>query len=182
MTTDRPLDVDHRREGNLIMKTIAMACDRSVAPGWHVVPAGTDLDAAVEHALHACFDCTAALDVPTERILVHPDVHDAFVARLKARAAERHAGSPADGRSGALDDHDDTLAHLAERVDDAWTRGAVITQYGSPSGRRYPPTIVTGVTPDMKIFTTDTYGPVAPVIKAVGPGRRASRVRQARRR
>jgi succinate-semialdehyde dehydrogenase/glutarate-semialdehyde dehydrogenase len=58
-----------------------------------------------------------------------------------------------------------TLARIVEHVEDARRNGAEVTQFGEQDGVFYPPTILTGVTPDMEIARNETFGPVAPVIK-----------------
>ena len=40
-----------------------------------------------------------------------------------------------------------------------------MTQFGEPDGVFYPPTVLTGVTPDMEIARNETFGPVAPIMK-----------------
>jgi succinate-semialdehyde dehydrogenase/glutarate-semialdehyde dehydrogenase len=109
--------------------------------------------------------CTAA-----ERILVHEDVHEEFVEKLKARTAELRVGDPTDESTdmGPLC-NERTLERVVEHVEDARRAGAAITQFGEQHGMFYPPTILTGVTTDMLIAREETFGPVAPIIKISSP-------------
>jgi succinate-semialdehyde dehydrogenase / glutarate-semialdehyde dehydrogenase len=134
--------------------------------GPQIVLADADVDAAVEGAVLGCFYLAGQVCTSAERILVHEDVHDEFVTKLKARAAELRLGDPTDEATdmGPLC-NEGTLAKVVEQVEDARNNGAEVTQLGEVDGVFYPPTILTGVTPDMMIARNETFGPVAPIIK-----------------
>lgn len=131
-----------------------------------IVLADADIDAAVEGAMNACFYYAGQVCTSGERLLVHEDVHDEFVAKLKARAAQLRIGDPGDESTdmGPLR-NDATLKRVVEHVEDARAQGAEITQYGPQEGLFFPATILTGVTRDMVIAQEETFGPVAPIIK-----------------
>jgi succinate-semialdehyde dehydrogenase/glutarate-semialdehyde dehydrogenase len=120
----------------------------------------------VDGAVLGCFYLAGQVCTSAERILVHEDVHDAFVEKLKARSAELRVGDPTDEATemGPLC-NEATLRRVVEHVEDAREHGADVTQSGEPDGVFYPPTVLTGVTPDMLIARHETFGPVAPVIK-----------------
>jgi acyl-CoA reductase-like NAD-dependent aldehyde dehydrogenase len=134
--------------------------------GPQIVLADADVDAAVEGAVLGCFYLAGQVCTSAERILVHEDVHDEFVAKLKARTAELKVGDPTDEATdmGPLC-NERTLAQVTAHVEDARANGAEVTQFGELDGMFYPPTILTGVTPDMTIARHETFGPVAPVIR-----------------
>ena len=63
------------------------------------------------------------------------------------------------------------VAKVAAQVDDARAKGAEVpvggdrlTADGLDKGFFYAPTLITGVTPEMKVYREETFGPVAPVI------------------
>jgi succinate-semialdehyde dehydrogenase / glutarate-semialdehyde dehydrogenase len=134
--------------------------------GPQIVLADADVDAAVDGAVLGCFYLAGQVCTSAERILVHEAVHDEFVAKLKARAAELRVGDPTDEATemGPLC-NEATLARVVEHVEDARAGGAEVTQFGEPDGVFYPPTVLTGVTPEMLIARHETFGPVAPVIR-----------------
>jgi len=134
--------------------------------GPQIVLADADLDAAVEGAVLGCFYLAGQVCTSAERILVHEDVHDDFVERLMKRTADVKMGDPTDESTtmGPLC-NELTLARVVEQVEEARNRGAEVTQFGEQEGMFYPPTILTGVTPDMLIAKLETFGPVAPIIK-----------------
>jgi len=134
--------------------------------GPQIVLADADIDAAVEGAMLGCFYLAGQVCTSAERILVHEDVHDEFVRKLKVRTASLRVGDPTDEETemGPLC-NDTTLARVTRHVEDARARGAEVIQFGEPRGVFYPPTILTGVTPEMEIARSETFGPVAPIIK-----------------
>ncbi len=131
-----------------------------------IVLADADVDAAVEGVMNACFYYAGQVCTSGERVLVHTDVHDEFVTKLRARAAQIVVGDPADERTtmGPLR-NEATLARVRAHVEDARAKGAEITQYGQETGLFYPATILTGVTSQMRIAQEETFGPVAPIIE-----------------
>ena len=134
--------------------------------GPQIVLADADVDSAVEGAVLGCFYLAGQVCTSAERILVHEDVHDEFVAKLKQRTAEVRLGDPTDEATemGPLC-NDATLARVTQHVENARNGGAEVIQFGEPDGVFYPPTILIGVTPDMEIARNETFGPVAPIIK-----------------
>ncbi|GAB7003194.1 aldehyde dehydrogenase family protein [Nocardioides sp. AN3] len=134
--------------------------------GPQIVLDDADLDKAVEAATLGCFYQAGQVCTSAERILVHEDVHDEFVAKMTAAAKAIKIGDPqADGTDmGPLSDKrilDKVVAH----VEDARANGATVTTGGHHEGLFYAPTVLSGVTPDMVIAREETFGPVAPIIK-----------------
>ncbi|MEC4594921.1 MULTISPECIES: NAD-dependent succinate-semialdehyde dehydrogenase [Nitrospirillum] len=124
-----------------------------------------DLDAAVEGALLAKFRNTGQTCVCANRLLVQDGIHDAFAERLAARTAALVVG---DGLAGPSDQgpliNGAALAKVESHVQDALTRGAILMTGGerlSGTGNFFAPTVLTGLTPAMKIATEETFGPVA---------------------
>jgi acyl-CoA reductase-like NAD-dependent aldehyde dehydrogenase len=58
-----------------------------------------------------------------------------------------------------------TKARVVDHVEDARAKGAHVEQFGRSDGLFHPATVLTGVTPDMRIAQEETFGPVAPVMK-----------------
>jgi benzaldehyde dehydrogenase (NAD) len=94
-------------------------------------------------------------------------VQDAFVARLVARAQGLTTGSPFDAgtivgpvvTSSASD-------HIAELIADARDQGATVACGGSHQGAVHEPTVLAGVTPQMRIYAEESFGPVVTVVSA----------------
>ena len=100
---------------------------------------------------------------------MHADIYDAFAEKFTAAIAALKVGDPLDEATQvgpvATESGRDELAEL---VDDAKAKGAQILTGGElPDGPGYfyPPTVVAGVTPDMRLHLEETFGPVATLYK-----------------
>ena len=68
------------------------------------------------------------------------------------------------------DEHVDAATkRVSELVEDAVSQGAKAVTGGEPDGKLFPPTVLTGVTPQMRIYYEESFGPVVPVIPVDGP-------------
>jgi succinate-semialdehyde dehydrogenase/glutarate-semialdehyde dehydrogenase len=128
-----------------------------------------DLDAAVEGALVSKYRNAGQTCVCTNRFYVHESIHDAFVEKLAAGAAKIKVGSgfEQDVAQGPLID-EQAVAKVEEHVADARAKGAKVLAGGKPhalGGHFYEPTVLAGVTADMKVMQEETFGPVAAVAK-----------------
>lgn len=135
-----------------------------------VVLEDADLDAAVAATLPACFlnagqSCTAG-----ERILVHEDVHDGYLARLTvAIEKEVRLGDPFDDATTMGPVNNPPTADKTERhVADAAGRGATVIAGGSRAPQHgselfFEATVIDGVTEEMEIAREETFGPVVPI-------------------
>ena len=131
-----------------------------------IVHHDADLDRAVEATITGCFYMAGQVCTAAERVLVHEDIHDLFVAKLVERTKQLKTGDPLDEATdmGPLC-NDNVLKQVVSHVDDARAKGADVIQAGELTGRLFPPTILVNVTEDMLIAREETFGPVAPIIK-----------------
>lgn len=131
-----------------------------------IVHADADVDRAVDATVKGCFYMAGQVCTAAERVLVHDAVHDEFVAKLLERVRTLTVGDPLDEATdmGPIC-NDQTLAQVRRHVEGAATDGATVHQFHEASGRLYPPTVLTDVTPAMEIARHETFGPVAPIIR-----------------
>ena len=137
-----------------------------------IVLPSADLEAAVATAVTSRTTNNGQACIIAKRFIVHEQVHDEFVARFTEAMAALRVGDPtADttdvGPLATSSGRDD----LVELVDDAVAKGATATTGGTvPSGDGwfYPPTVITGVTPSMRLYAEEAFGPVATVFKVSG--------------
>ncbi len=128
-----------------------------------------DLDAAVEGAIASKYRNTGQTCVCTNRLLVQETVYDAFASKL-SRAVEALTPGPGlepGATQGPLIDNA-ALEKVENHVSDALEKGAKILTGGKRhalGGRFYEPTVLTEVTPQMKIAREETFGPVAPLFR-----------------
>ena len=128
-----------------------------------------DLDAAVEGAMASKFRNTGQTCVCTNRILVHSAVHDAFVAKLAAAVQSLQVGNGMEPgvTQGPLIDAA-ALGKVQELVDDALAQGGQLVAGGAGhalGGTFYQPTLITEMTPAMRIAQEEVFGPVAAVFR-----------------
>ena len=128
-----------------------------------------DLDAAVAGALASKYRNTGQTCVCANRLLVQAGVYEAFVAKLTEATKKLRVGPGLDGptEQGPLIDAK-AVAKVEEHIADALAKGAKIALGGkrhSLGGTFFEPTILTGVTPEMKVAREETFGPVAPLFR-----------------
>jgi succinate-semialdehyde dehydrogenase/glutarate-semialdehyde dehydrogenase len=128
-----------------------------------------DLDAAVEGALASKYRNTGQTCVCANRLLVQDRVYDAFAERLVARVAQLTVadGFTEGAQQGPLID-DAAVAKVEEHIADAVRQGAKVVLGGrrhARGGRFFEPTVLTHVTPAMRIAREETFGPVAPLFR-----------------
>jgi vanillin dehydrogenase len=133
-----------------------------------VVLADADLDAAVDATVFGAFANQGQICMSTERLVVDESVADAFVEKLARRAAALPAGDP---RGHVVLGSMVSLA-AAERMDallaDAKAKGATVVCGGKRNGSIVEATIVDRVTPEMRIYREESFGPVKPVVRVKG--------------
>ena len=128
-----------------------------------------DLDAAVAGAIASKYRNTGQTCVCANRLLVQAGVYDAFTEKLVAAVRKLAVG---DGLKGATDQgpliDESALAKVEEHVADAVAKGAKVALGGrrhALGGTFYEPTVLTYVTPEMKVSGEETFGPVAPLFR-----------------
>lgn len=126
-----------------------------------------DLDEAVKAAAFGAFMNQGQICMSTERIIVVDAVADVFVEKFSAKVATMPVGDPREGKTplGAVVDAK-TVAHVQGLIDDAVGQGAVQANGGASSGVLMPAHVIDKVTPDMKLFRDESFGPVVAVIRA----------------
>jgi succinate-semialdehyde dehydrogenase/glutarate-semialdehyde dehydrogenase len=128
-----------------------------------------DLDAAVQGALASKYRNTGQTCVCANRLLVQDKVYDAFVDKLTAAVKKLKVGPGwEDGvTQGPLIDLK-AVAKMEEHIGDAVAKGAKVVLGGKRhalGGSFFEPTIVTGVTTEMKVAREETFGPMAPIFR-----------------
>jgi vanillin dehydrogenase len=134
-----------------------------------VVLDDADLDAAVAASAFGAFMNQGQICMSTERIVVDNAVADDFVAKLAAKAESLQAGNPRHGNFalGSL-----VGVEAAERigglVTDAISKGARLLAGGRVDGTVMSATVLDHVTPAMRLYGEESFGPVVCVIRATG--------------
>jgi len=133
-----------------------------------IVLEDADLDEAVKAAAFGAFMNQGQICMSTERIIVVDAIADAFAAKFKAKVATMPVGDPREGTTplGAVVDAK-TVAHCRALIDDALAHGAEQLVGGETTGNVLMPAhVIDRVTPDMKLFRDESFGPVVGMIRA----------------
>jgi acyl-CoA reductase-like NAD-dependent aldehyde dehydrogenase len=134
-----------------------------------VVLADADLDEAAAAASFGAFMNSGQICMSTERIVVDETVAQAFTDRLVARAEALVVGDPADPTTMVGPVVNQAAAdHVAALLDDARAKGATVLTGGGADGLLLSPTIVAGVTPAMRIYGEESFGPIVTVVHVDG--------------
>jgi benzaldehyde dehydrogenase (NAD) len=126
-----------------------------------------DLDEAVKAAAFGAFMNQGQICMSTERIIVMDGVAEAFVKAFKAKVATMATGNPREGNTplGAVVDLK-TVRHLAGLVADALAKGAEQINGGDSDGVLMRATVMDKVSPAMKLFREESFGPIVAITRA----------------
>ena len=128
-----------------------------------------DLDKAVEGAMISKFRNNGQTCVCANRIYVQAGVYDAFAEKLAAAVNKLNVG---DGLKAGITTgpliNKGAVDKVEEHIADVLSGGGKVLTGGKShalGGTFFEPTVLTGVTNDMKVATEETFGPVAPLFK-----------------
>jgi succinate-semialdehyde dehydrogenase/glutarate-semialdehyde dehydrogenase len=122
----------------------------------------------LDGAIRGSFANAGQLCISTERLYVHESVFEPFLRQFVARAQALQLGAGLDYEAdmGSLA-NEHQLRKVVDHVRDAVEKGAVVRAGGNARPDIGPlffePTVLSGVTPDMTVFSEETFGPVVSV-------------------
>jgi succinate-semialdehyde dehydrogenase/glutarate-semialdehyde dehydrogenase len=137
-----------------------------------IVMPSAHLEKAAEVAVTARCQNNGQSCIAAKRFFVHADVAEEFTRLFAEKLAALTVGDPMDP-----DTQIGPLANEAGREDvemyvqDAVDKGATVVVGGTrPDGPGwfYPPTLLTGITPEMKVYGEEVFGPVAALFTVSG--------------
>lgn len=128
-----------------------------------------NLEQAVQGIMASKYRNSGQTCVCANRIYVQDGIYDALADRLVEAVSKLKVG---DGRQegstqGPLID-EDAIAKVQSHIADATEKGATVRIGGQRSalgGTFFEPTVLTGVTQDMKVSKEETFGPLAPLFR-----------------
>ena len=128
-----------------------------------------DLDAAVEGAIMCKFRNNGQTCVCANRIYVQTGVYEKFAEKLKLAVSELKVGDGFDPKTtlGPLIGSN-AVKKVNSHIEDAISKGAESIYCGTgekEDGNFINPTILTGVTKNMRVATEETFGPLAPLFE-----------------
>lgn len=128
-----------------------------------------DLDGAAAAASFGAFFHQGQICMSTERIVADRSVSDALASKLADRASALTVGDPRNQETqiGPVI-NEAALVRVRELVEDAVAKGAVALSGGSSEGMLFPPTVLKGVTPAMRVYGEESFGPLVSIIEVDG--------------
>ena len=128
-----------------------------------------DLDKAVEGAMASKYRNAGQTCVCANRIYVQDGVYDAFAAKLAAEVKKLKVGNGVETgvTTGPLINKA-AVTKVEEHIEDALAKGAKVIVGGKRhklGGSFFEPTVLTGITQEMKVAREETFGPVAPLFR-----------------
>jgi benzaldehyde dehydrogenase (NAD) len=156
-------------------KIIAMTCAKYLKPvvlelggkAPMVVLDDADIDDAVNGAAFGCFANSGQICMSTERIIVDRKIADEFVKKFAAKASALPLGDPRKPEPVVLGSviGMNTVNHCNALIDDALAKGAKLVCGGKADTTLMPATVLDHVTPQMRIYHEETFGPVKCVVR-----------------
>ncbi|MCB2078300.1 MAG: aldehyde dehydrogenase [Novosphingobium sp.] len=133
-----------------------------------VVLEDADIDEAVKAAGFGAYMNQGQICMSTERIIVVDAVADEFARKFAEKVKSMPVGDPTEGKTplGAVVDKK-TVDHCYSLIEDAKSKGAELLVGGETTKNVLMPAhLVDKVTPDMKLFRDESFGPVVGIARA----------------
>lgn len=159
-------------------RIIAQTCARYLKPAVlelggkapFVVLDDADIDDAVNAAAFGSFANSGQICMSTERIIVDHNIADAFVKQFADKARSLPLGDPRKPEPVVLGSviGMNTVEHCNALIDEAVAHGAKLVCGGKADSTLMPATVLDHVTPSMRIYREETFGPVKCVVRVKG--------------
>lgn len=132
-----------------------------------IVLGSGDMDATAAEAVRGRMTNSGQSCIASKRMIVPTERYEEFVGKLTERMAALRPGDPTDPDTNVAPLHEEDAAQkLMAQVDDAIEKGATVRTGGhrlDRAGAFVEPTVLTGVTREMRAFREELFGPVAVV-------------------
>lgn len=131
-----------------------------------IVLEDADIPAAVNAAIFGAFMNQGQICMSAEKIILLESIADEFADQFANRAEALKVGKPNEQVHIASVVDRDTIDHAVALIEDAVSKGGKVRSGGAPSeGTIMPATIVDHVTPEMAIYSEESFGPVTTIIR-----------------
>ena len=156
-------------------KLLALTCAKYLKPSVlelggkapMVVLDDADLEAAVNGAAFGAFANSGQICMSTERFIVDRKIADDFVAMFAKKAKGLPLGDPRKPEPVVLGSviGMGTVEHCNALIDDALAKGAKLVCGGKADSTLMPATVLDHVTPAMRIYHEETFGPLKCIVR-----------------
>jgi alpha-ketoglutaric semialdehyde dehydrogenase len=138
-----------------------------------IVMPDANMDLALEGVLWGAFGTTGQRCTATSRLLLHEEIHDAFLDRLVERVRALKLGDGLEAgtdvgpmiKEDALDNTANYVQIARDAGDEVLTGGKRAEGEGLDDGWFFEPTILSGVRPGSRLACEEIFGPVLSVIR-----------------
>ena len=129
-----------------------------------------DIEDAVNGAAFGAFANSGQICMSTERIIVDQKVADEFVKRFGEKAKNLPVGDPRKPEPVVLGSviGMGTVNFCNELIDDALAKGAKLVCGGKSDNTLMPATVLDHVTPQMRVYSEETFGPLKCIVRVSG--------------
>ena len=126
-----------------------------------------NLEEAAKAAAFGSFMNQGQICMSTERIIPVAAVAEEFTRLFAEKARSMKSGDPREGKTplGAVVDRR-TVEHVNGLIDDAVSMGARVLAGGKARDVIMPATVIDGVTPRMRLYREESFGPIVAIIRA----------------
>lgn len=130
-----------------------------------IVLRDADLDLATSAACFGAFFHQGQICMAVTRVLAEAPIADALAAQLVEKVKNLKVGDPGDLHTdiGPITSPAQ-LAKVKAHVEDAVAKGARVLVGGRARGQYFEPTVLVGVTPEMRCYHEETFGPVVALV------------------
>jgi succinate-semialdehyde dehydrogenase/glutarate-semialdehyde dehydrogenase len=137
------------------------------APG--IVCADADIDSVIETIYFMRFSNSGQICDGLKRLIVHESRYDELVIRLRETLMQKKIGNATDEDTDIWPlATESQLRAVSEQYDDALAHDAnMLAQLSVPtelSGAYFPATILGNITPDMRVWKEEVFGPILPIV------------------
>jgi len=126
-----------------------------------------DLDKYIDTIVSARFQNSGQSCIAAKRFIVTEGIYDMFLKQFKAKVKKLKYDDPIKETTHiSVLAREDLAKDLQKQIDASIKKGATVVLGNKRDKSYFSPTILTDVTEDMEVFTQETFGPLAPIIKA----------------
>ena len=172
LTSNADVDFVSFTGSSVVGQHIAQICAKNKTPNTlelggkspTVVLADADLDKAMPLVARSIFMFGGQLCIGSSRFYVEKSIFDDFVKRFAMIASRIGMGDLRDPNTvGAPIISERQRARVKDHIANAIANGATLVTGGKFEGNRCQPTLLTGVTDEMVVCRTETFGPVTSI-------------------
>ena len=129
-----------------------------------IVDKSADLDWAVKRILMGAFAYAGQVCISVQRMYLHDDIREAFMAKFLDAVRALRQGDPTDAATDIGPMVDEAQASRTQRwVDEAVALGATVLAGGKANGTFFPPTVLENVPLSAQVCSNEAFAPVVVV-------------------